>query len=145
MPNISRSKRNQAMKFCQFIEYDMRYIFLEKSYSKCGGKTSPDPFLKNLNWAYFSISSLNICTVCAIVHLGFEDYRNTLKLKCWPPLLLPHIKIFKKAKRGPGLASLPHSLHDFWRKIFLVQYSINWQSFIVLLSYSFRYWAICVL
>ena len=35
--NISRSKGNQAMKFGQLIEYNMRSICLEKSYPKCGG------------------------------------------------------------------------------------------------------------
>ena len=38
-PNISRRKRNQKMKFGQLIEYNMRNIFGEKSYSKCGGET----------------------------------------------------------------------------------------------------------
>ena len=33
LPNISRSKGNQAMKFGQLIEYDMNNIFLEKSYN----------------------------------------------------------------------------------------------------------------
>ena len=46
LPNISRSKGNQAMKFGQLIEYNMRNIFLEKSYTKCGGETSPKPFSK---------------------------------------------------------------------------------------------------
>ena len=40
-PNISRSKDNQAMKFGQLIEYNMRKHFLEKSYTKCGGETIP--------------------------------------------------------------------------------------------------------
>ena len=31
LPNISTSKDNQAMKFGQLIEYNMRNIFLEKS------------------------------------------------------------------------------------------------------------------
>ena len=44
MPNISRSKGNQTMKFGQLIECNMRNIFLEKSYTKCGGETSPRPF-----------------------------------------------------------------------------------------------------
>ena len=39
--NISRSKRNQAMKFGQLIEYNMRNIFLKKLYTKCGGETIP--------------------------------------------------------------------------------------------------------
>ena len=30
MPNISRNKGNQTMKFTQLIEYNMRNIFLEK-------------------------------------------------------------------------------------------------------------------
>ena len=34
------------MKFGQLIEYDTRNIFPEKSYTKCGGKTGLDPFLK---------------------------------------------------------------------------------------------------
>ena len=29
------------MKFGQLIEYNMRNIFLEKSYTKCAGETSP--------------------------------------------------------------------------------------------------------
>ena len=42
----SRSKGKQAMKFCQLIEYSMRYIFLEKSYTKCCGETITRPFSK---------------------------------------------------------------------------------------------------
>ena len=49
LPNISRSKGNQAMKFGQLIEYNMRNIFVEKSYSKCAGETIPRPYLKNQN------------------------------------------------------------------------------------------------
>ena len=32
------------MKFGQLTEYRMRNIFLEKSYAKCGGETSPRSF-----------------------------------------------------------------------------------------------------
>ena len=32
------------MKFGQLIEYNMKSIFLEKSYTKCDGETSPRPF-----------------------------------------------------------------------------------------------------
>ena len=44
LPNISRSKGIQTMKFGQLVEYNMRNIFLEKPYVQCGGKTSPRPF-----------------------------------------------------------------------------------------------------
>ena len=37
--NISRSKGNQAIKFDQLMEYNMRNIFFVKSYIKCGGET----------------------------------------------------------------------------------------------------------
>ena len=47
--DISRSKGNQTMKFSQVIKYNMRNSFLEKSYSKCGRKTFPEPFLNNQN------------------------------------------------------------------------------------------------
>ena len=40
LPNISRSKDNYAMKFGQLIKYNMRNIFLEKSYTKYVGETS---------------------------------------------------------------------------------------------------------
>ena len=46
LPNISRSKDNQTMKFGQLIEYNMRNIFVEKSYTKCGGETVTRPFSK---------------------------------------------------------------------------------------------------
>ena len=48
LANISRSKGNQAKKFGQLIECNMRNIFLEKSYTKCGGETSPRPFSEKL-------------------------------------------------------------------------------------------------
>ena len=42
--NISRSKNNQAIKFGQLIEYNMRNIFFEISCTKCGGETIPRSF-----------------------------------------------------------------------------------------------------
>ena len=46
LPNISRIKGNQAMKFSQLLESNMRNIFLQKSYTKCDGETIPRPFSK---------------------------------------------------------------------------------------------------
>ena len=45
LPNISRSKDNQSMKF-RHLEYNIRNIFLEKSYTKCSTETIPTPFSK---------------------------------------------------------------------------------------------------
>ena len=46
LPNISRSKDNQAIKLCQLTEHNMRNIFLEKSHAKYGGETIPRSFPK---------------------------------------------------------------------------------------------------
>ena len=51
MPNISRIKGNQTMKFGQLIEYNLRNIFLEKLSKKCGGKATPRPFSGKLKWS----------------------------------------------------------------------------------------------
>ena len=45
-------------------------------------------------------------------------------------MVLPHIKLFEKTKVGTQLVSLPHFMHDFWRKLFLLLYSITWPNFI---------------
>ena len=44
LPNTSRSKDNQTMKFGQLIEYNKRETFVEKSYTKCDEETIPRPF-----------------------------------------------------------------------------------------------------
>ena len=46
--NILKNKGNQTMKFGQLIKYNMRNIFLEKSYRECGGETGPRPFSEKL-------------------------------------------------------------------------------------------------
>ena len=46
LPNISRIKGNQIVKFVQLIQYDMRNTFLKKSYAKYGEETIPRPFSK---------------------------------------------------------------------------------------------------
>ena len=46
LPNISRSKGNQTNKFGQLKKYNMRNIFLENSYTKCGEEASPRPYFE---------------------------------------------------------------------------------------------------
>ena len=73
LTNISRSKGNQAMKFSQLIEYNMKNIFLEKSYTKCSGETISRPFSKK---SKLSISLDKYSKAFVFI----EDYRNILKL-----------------------------------------------------------------
>ena len=46
LPNTSRSKGNQAIKFGHLTEYNMRNIFLEKSYTKYVEEIIPRPLSK---------------------------------------------------------------------------------------------------
>ena len=49
LPNISKIRGNLAMKLGQLIEYNMRKVFLEKSYLKCGRETISRLFSKKSN------------------------------------------------------------------------------------------------
>ena len=52
LPDILRSKGNQTTKFGQ-LAYDIKNIFVEKSYTECGGETIPGPFsTKKLNLGF---------------------------------------------------------------------------------------------
>ena len=64
------------MKFGRLIEYDIRNIFLEISYSKCGAKTCPRPFSgkSSILW----IDTLKFVSIISQV----EGSRNILKLSC---------------------------------------------------------------
>ena len=46
LSNVLRSNGNKTMKFSQLIDYNMRNIFLVKSYTQYGGETIPRPFSK---------------------------------------------------------------------------------------------------
>ena len=48
LTNILRNKGNQAIKLGLSIEYNLRNIFIAKLYTKCGGETTPRPFLKKI-------------------------------------------------------------------------------------------------
>ena len=71
-----------------------------------------------------------------------EDYWKILKPSC-RPLAFTSCEAFLENI----LISLPHFLHNFRRKIFLMLYCINWPNFIVwlLLFPEIFNWAKCVL
>ena len=95
-------------------------------------KLVSDPFLKNEDWAYLCINSLKFSIVSfhCIASWGLSKYIETkLQLACFHLIL----SFFKKC-RGLELVTLPHFLHNIWRKIFLLSRYLNWRSFIVWLS-----------
>ena len=133
LPNISRNKGNQTMKFGQLIGYNMKNIFLEKSLIKCGKRPlskdplSPDPFLKNQNWAYLWINSLKFYTFSfnCMPSWGLAKYIETkLQNTCF------YLMLFFLKKKRSG-TNLPASFSAwFSRKIFLLLHSINSTNFI---------------
>ena len=44
LPNISRGKGNQTIKFSELIKHNMRNVFLEKSFTKYGREAISRPF-----------------------------------------------------------------------------------------------------
>ena len=64
LPDISKSKANETTKFGQLITYNMRHIFLAKSYTRYGGETIPRAY-----WTYLWISSLLFYPFWFYIHL----------------------------------------------------------------------------
>ena len=116
------------MQSDQLIEYNLRNIFLEKSYTRCGGETILWPFSKK---SKLSISLGQYSKALYILFLLFAKLRTIESY--WHQvvdfLLLLHMKLFWKTKWGLELISLSHFQYDFWRKIFISIYSITWPNF----------------
>ena len=91
----------------------MNNIFIKKSYTKCGRETISRPFSKK--------SKLNI-SLDRHVNLRAIEVKGN---QAADHLLLPYVKLFYKIKRSLVLVSLSHFLHVFWRKAFLLLYSIS--------------------
>ena len=58
------------MKFGQLIEYNIRNIFAEKSYTKCAGVTIPRPLSKK------SKLSISLDQQCKVLNSFFLLYAN---------------------------------------------------------------------
>ena len=123
LPNISKSKENQTMKFGQLIENEMRNIFLEKSYAKCGGEASNRCFIKNQTSVYLWVNSLScykVCFHCLSKSRSTKYVKNKVLTTCFYLIS----SLFEK-QRGLQLVSLPHFPHDSPIKLFLILYLIN--------------------
>ena len=113
LPNISRSKGNQSIKFGQLTEYDMRKIFLEKSYTKCSREASLRNFYKKskLSIKFLDQQSEMLWSLFWL-YVQVEVYQSILKLRCWP-LAFTLYKAFLKNKKRSGASLSTHFLHDF--------------------------------
>ena len=86
------------MKFGLLIEHNMRNIFLEKPYKKCGGEVGPRPFYKKIK-----ISNV----------MSRSRSPKIYQPKGADHLLLPYIKLFYKTQRLPSLLPLVSLYFDF--------------------------------
>ena len=73
LSNNFRSKGYQTKKFGQLIECEIRNIFLEKLYTKCGKETIPRPFSKK---SKLTISPDQCSKVLHIFFLLFAKLRT---------------------------------------------------------------------
>ena len=74
--NISRSKGNQTKKSGQLIEHNMRNIFLEKLYTKCGAETIPRHISKK------SKLGISLDNWSKVLSSSFLFYAKLRMLKC---------------------------------------------------------------
>ena len=111
--------------------HNLGKIFLSKNLEQnVVEKLVPDPFLKNQNQAYLRTNSLKFYTVCF-----YCVPKSRTTKRCFnDDLPLPHVKLFYETKRGLEMFSLPHFLHDFWRKIFPMLYLVNSPNLIIWMS-----------
>ena len=99
LPKFSISKFSQTTKFSQLTEYNMRNIFLQKSFTKCGEETISRLFSKILK-SSISLDTKKLYTVFFLVW-KVEGFRNMLKLSC-RPLAFTSYKAFLKNKKRSG-------------------------------------------
>ena len=126
LPNISISKGNETIKF----DITWEIYFLKNYTQNVKEKLVPDLFLKKIEAAYLWTNSLKFYAVCfyCMPSWGLSKYIET---KLTDHLHLHHVNLFYKTKRDLALVSLLLFLHDFWIKLFLLLYFINWPNFIV--------------
>ena len=55
LPNISSSEGDHTLRFGPFIEYNMRSIFLEKSYPNLWGRNYSQTFFQKTKIEYISV------------------------------------------------------------------------------------------
>ena len=149
------------MKFGQLIEYITWEIFFLKNHTQNAVELSfPDLFAKFFckNWANLCINSLNFMQFVFTVS-QVENYQN---MWCADHMLLPRffkyvrpfynivyervklLLLFFFLKKGSlELVSLPHFLHDFWRKIFLLLYSTAWPNFMAFNKWDIGQYVYC--
>ena len=100
------------MKFGQLIEYNIKNIFLEKSYTKCGRETIPRPFSKKSKLSLTLDQHFKVY-IFGLIVCQVKDYWKRLKLSCRPFTFTSYKAVLKN--KGSG-TSLPDSLSAWYLK-----------------------------
>ena len=130
LSNISQG--NQKMKFGQLTEYNMRNIFLEKSYTKCSGETIPRPFSKKSKLSISLDQQSKVLYSLFLLCAKSKVYQNILKLSCRPLTFISYKTFLKKQIQSPCL-------------IFCMIFERKYFSSYVLLTDFVNCWEMCVL
>ena len=93
LPDISKSKGNQTVKFGQLLEFNIINIFLEKSCTKCVGETIPRSFFKELKLSISLDQQSKVSYSLFLLYVEVEDYKNIFKLR-GGPLGFTSFKVF---------------------------------------------------
>ena len=125
------------MKFGQLIEYNVRNIFLEKSYIKCGREKIK---IERISGSIFYSILYFVLIVCQV-----EDYRKWLKLSC-RLFAFTSYKSFLKNKKRSG-TSLPVSFSAWFYKkyisIVIFYYLTRFQCLVAFTSWDIGHYAHC--
>ena len=70
------------MKFGQLIEYNMRNIFLEKSYTKCDEAASTRSLYKKSKFSMYLDQQSEMVYILFLLYVQVEVYQYILTLKC---------------------------------------------------------------
>ena len=76
---VSRSKGNETMKFGQFIEYNMKSSFLEKTCTNFGGETSRRPSAKTSKLRISLDQQSEDLYSVFVFYVQVGDYRNRVE------------------------------------------------------------------
>ena len=123
----------------------MRNIFLEISYTKCGGESSPKLFSEKLKLSVSLNQQSKRLKQSVFIVCQIEGYRNILRLSCRPLAFTSQQAFLKNKKRSS--TSLPCLIFCiiFKEKFFSGCILLIDQVLLFVYFYFMRDWIICVL
>ena len=112
LPYISRSKGNQTMKFDQLIYYNIRNIFLEKLYTKCGRESSPKPFSEKFKLSIYLDQQSKVLYNLFLLYGKLRAIDIYIETKLQTTCFCLILSFFLKQNRS-GTSLPPYFLHNF--------------------------------